>query len=59
MLGGVSPLGKKKRLRTFIDASAQPHPTILISGGRRGLDLELDPECLARITSATFAPLVQ
>lgn len=59
VLGGVSPLGQKKRLRTFIDASAQPHPTILISGGRRGLDLELDPECLARITSATFAPLVQ
>ncbi|MBU4526690.1 MAG: Cys-tRNA(Pro) deacylase [Desulfomicrobium sp.] len=59
ILGGVSPLGQKKRLRTFVDASAQPHPTILVSGGRRGLDIEIAPLDLARMTAATFAPLVQ
>lgn len=59
VLGGVSPLGQKKRLRTFIDVSAQSHPTILVSGGRRGLDLELAPADLARMTAAIFAGLVQ
>jgi Cys-tRNA(Pro)/Cys-tRNA(Cys) deacylase len=59
VLGGVSPLGQKKKLRTFIDASATSHSTILVSGGRRGLDIEIVPEDLARMTAATFAPLVQ
>lgn len=59
VLGGVSPLGQKKRLRTFIDISAQAHPVMLVSGGRRGLDIELAPEDLARMTAARFAPLAQ
>ncbi|SFM04688.1 Cys-tRNA(Pro)/Cys-tRNA(Cys) deacylase [Desulfomicrobium norvegicum] len=59
VLGGVSPLGQKKRLRTFIDISAQAHPAMLVSGGRRGLDIELAPEDLARMTAARFAPLAQ
>lgn len=59
VLGGVSPLGQKKRLRTFIDISAQAHPAMLVSGGRRGLDIELAPEDLARMTAARFAPLTQ
>lgn len=59
VIGGVSPLGQKKRLRTFIDISAQDHPAMLVSGGRRGLDIELAPEDLARMTAARFAPLAQ
>ncbi len=57
VLGGVSPLGQKKRLRTFIDDSAQRFDTIYISAGRRGLEIELSPEDLAKLTTAQFSPL--
>lgn len=57
VLGGVSPLGQKKKLPTIIDASATNHETILISGGRRGLEIELSPEDLCRLTSGIFAPI--
>ena len=57
VLGGVSPLGQKKRLRTFIDASAQAFATMFVSAGRRGLEIELAPGDLARLTSGTFAEL--
>ncbi|MFT5727590.1 MAG: Cys-tRNA(Pro)/Cys-tRNA(Cys) deacylase [Desulforhopalus sp.] len=59
VLGGVSPLGQKKRLATVIDSSATNHETILVSAGRRGLDIELSPDDLCRLTSATFAPIAQ
>ncbi len=59
VLGGVSPLGQKKRLRTFIDSSARNHPSIHVSAGRRGLEIELSPENLAGLTSAAFADLRQ
>lgn len=59
VLGGVSPLGQKKRLRTFIDASAQSLPTMHVSAGRRGLEIELAPADLARLTGAQFAELRQ
>jgi Cys-tRNA(Pro)/Cys-tRNA(Cys) deacylase len=59
VLGGVSPLGQKKRLRTFIDISARDHPSIHVSAGRRGLEIELSPENLAGLTSAAFADLRQ
>lgn len=57
VLGGVSPLGQKKKLPTIIDASATNHETIFISGGRRGLDIELSPGDLCRLTSGIFAPI--
>lgn len=59
VLGGVSPLGQKKRLTTVIHESAQGHPTIYVSAGRRGLDIELDPEDLKNLTSGSFAPIAK
>jgi len=59
VLGGVSPLGQKKSLKTVIDQSAQEYPTIYVSGGRRGLEIELNALDLQTLTLATFAPLSQ
>ena len=50
--GGTSPLGQRKQLPTHVDASALGHRTILVNAGRRGLQLELDPHDLVRLTGA-------
>ncbi|WP_086933891.1 Cys-tRNA(Pro) deacylase [Agarilytica rhodophyticola] len=59
VLGGVSPLGQKKRLKTIIDISAQSHTTIYVSAGRRGLEIELKPEDLKTLVNGKFAELCQ
>ncbi|MER8230481.1 Cys-tRNA(Pro) deacylase [Streptomyces sp. NPDC101490] len=55
--GGISPLGQRKRLRTVLDSSASGHPTVCVSAGRRGLEVELSPADLAALTSAVVAPI--
>ncbi|SCL13132.1 Cys-tRNA(Pro)/Cys-tRNA(Cys) deacylase [Micromonospora rhizosphaerae] len=53
--GGISPLGQRRRLPTVLDSSALDHPTIYVSAGRRGLQLQLAPADLIALTSATTA----
>ena len=57
VLGGVSPLGQKRRLPTFIDSSAADFPTIYVSAGRRGLEIELRSEDLLELTDGLYADL--
>ncbi len=57
VLGGVSPLGQKKQLRTFLNDSASDWPTIYVSAGRRGMEIELSPADLLRLTRGSAAPL--
>ncbi len=54
VLGGVSPLGQKKKTATAMDISAKNFDTIFVSAGRRGLQIEISPKDLARLTQAVF-----
>ncbi len=57
VLGGVSPLGQKKRLPTIIHRSASSFSTIFVSAGRRGLEIEINAADLAVLTDAIFAEI--
>ena len=57
VVGGISLLGHRKRLPVFLDASMEGRPTVLVSAGRRGLQVELSPADLARLSGGTFAAL--
>lgn len=56
-VGGISPLGQKKKVPVFIEASVMALPTIVLNGGRRGLQIELPPAELVRLLDATPAQL--
>ncbi len=57
VVGGISPIGQKTAHPTVIDETVQLWDTVFVSGGRRGLDLELAPADLLRLTAATIAPI--
>ena len=59
VVGGISPIGQKRRLRTVLDTSADAFPTVYVSGGRRGLDVGLAPSDLVGVTGATTAPIAR
>lgn len=55
VVGGISPIGQKKALPTFVDETAILHDTVFVSAGRRGMDVELAPDDLLRVIRATYA----
>ncbi|WP_048307801.1 Cys-tRNA(Pro) deacylase [Halomonas sp. PR-M31] len=59
VVGGISPLGQKQRLTTFIDSSAEQLECLYVSAGRRGLEIALSPEKLQQLTQARMVPLAR
>ncbi|GEM77427.1 Cys-tRNA(Pro) deacylase [Vibrio sagamiensis] len=57
VVGGISPLGQKKKLPILLHESAQDLETICVSAGKRGLEIELSPADLLSLTQGRFAPL--
>ncbi|MFW0108029.1 Cys-tRNA(Pro) deacylase [Rothia sp. P7181] len=57
VVGGISPIGQKIAHPTLLDSSAEDFATVLVSGGKRGLDVELSPQDLLAITNGTYAKI--
>jgi Cys-tRNA(Pro)/Cys-tRNA(Cys) deacylase len=57
VVGGISPLGQRRRHLTVLDSGAAALETVLVSAGRRGLDVELSAADLVRLTQAVVAPI--
>ena len=55
VVGGISPIGQKRPLATFVDESAVLFDTVFVSGGRRGMDVELAPDDLLAVTGGKYA----
>lgn len=56
--GGCSPIGQKKVFKTFVDISAKQYETFFVSGGKRGLQIEINPKDLTKILDVTFVDLL-
>lgn len=59
VVGGISPIGQRKQLPTVLDETAELYDTVYVSGGRRGLDIELAPADLVTATDALIAPIAK
>jgi Cys-tRNA(Pro)/Cys-tRNA(Cys) deacylase len=59
VVGGISPLGQRRALPTIIDASVSGLATVYVSAGRRGLQIELTPADLVRLTGARTAEIAR
>jgi Cys-tRNA(Pro)/Cys-tRNA(Cys) deacylase len=59
VLGAISPLGQKRRLTTVVDQSVEKWGTMYCSGGHRGLEIEVAPADLVRLTGARLAPIAR
>ena len=59
VVGGISPIGQKRALPTVVDSTATDHPTVYVSGGRRGFDIGLSPADLNTVTKARTAAIAR